>query len=192
MSIKPTLSVPIQWCRNRGGQGGHCPPPPILDRSVNPILIGEGRLCPPITIGPPNFFTFRHHCYYSGVREHTGTLWLVPIKFFSDDCPMVMGQIEPEVLACPHQVCWHSLAPDICIWMWCARGWARKKVIKLGKQTVRVSWTQTPRTVGGIHKWRQNFNGFFPDQILIKMISTLRIALHSVFRCHIWMSPNAM
>ena len=44
-----------QWCRNRGGQGGHWPPP-IFGRSVNPIPTGEGRLSPPITSGTPNVF----------------------------------------------------------------------------------------------------------------------------------------
>ena len=45
----------LQWCWNRGGQGGHCPPP-IFGGSVNPFGIGEGRLSPPITTGPLNFF----------------------------------------------------------------------------------------------------------------------------------------
>ena len=44
----------IQWCRNRGGQGGHWPP--IFGRSVNPIPTGEGRSSPPITTGTPNIF----------------------------------------------------------------------------------------------------------------------------------------
>ena len=134
-----------------------------------------------------------------GHRNIQGRWDWSPPSFFNDDLTLslVIGQIEPDILPCPHQVCWHSLAPDICIWLWCARGWARKKVIKLGKQTARVSWTQTPRTVGVIHKWRHNFIGFFLDQILkvglcSRMISTLRITLHLVFRCHIWMSPNAM
>ena len=39
-----------------GGQGGHCLPPPIFGRSVNPITTGEGRLFPPITTGTPNVF----------------------------------------------------------------------------------------------------------------------------------------
>ena len=41
------------------GQGGQWPHP-IFSRSVNPITIGGGRLYPPITTGPPNFFTSRH------------------------------------------------------------------------------------------------------------------------------------
>ena len=39
-----------------GGQGGHCLPPSIFGRSVNPITTGEGRLFPPITTGTPNVF----------------------------------------------------------------------------------------------------------------------------------------
>ena len=43
--------------------------------------------------------------YYSGVPEHTGTLGLVPTKFFlMMTIPAVIGQIEPEVLACPYHV----------------------------------------------------------------------------------------
>ena len=38
-----------------GGPGGHCPPP-IFDRSVNPIQTGEGRLSLPITTGTPKKF----------------------------------------------------------------------------------------------------------------------------------------
>ena len=45
-----------------GPGGGATAPPPIFCRSVNPIQTGKGRLSPPITTGPPNVFTFRHHC----------------------------------------------------------------------------------------------------------------------------------
>ena len=50
----------IQWCRNRGGQGGHCPPP-IFGRSVNPILTRESRFSHLLLLAPPMFFTIRHH-----------------------------------------------------------------------------------------------------------------------------------
>ena len=45
----------VQWCRNRGGRGGHWPPP-IFGRSVNPIPTGEGRFSLPITTCTPNVF----------------------------------------------------------------------------------------------------------------------------------------
>ena len=37
-------------------RGGHCPPPPIFGRSVNPIPTGEGRLSSSITTGTLNVF----------------------------------------------------------------------------------------------------------------------------------------
>ena len=46
----------MQWCGNREGQGGHCSPPLIFGRSVNPIPTGESRLSPPITTGTTNVF----------------------------------------------------------------------------------------------------------------------------------------
>ena len=39
-----------------GGARGTTDPPPIFGISVNPILTWKGRLSPPITTGPPNFF----------------------------------------------------------------------------------------------------------------------------------------
>ena len=42
-----------------GGRGDTGPS--IFWRSVNTIQTKEGRLAPPITTGPPIFFTFRHH-----------------------------------------------------------------------------------------------------------------------------------
>ena len=39
-----------------GGARGGTAPPPIFGGSVNPFEIGEGRLSPPITTGPLNFF----------------------------------------------------------------------------------------------------------------------------------------
>ena len=50
----------------RGPGGGHCPPPSIYGRSVNPIPIGGGILSPHITSAPPpKLFTFRHPWYDS-------------------------------------------------------------------------------------------------------------------------------
>ena len=53
---------PVSVVPEPGGPGGPlAPPPPLFCRTVNPIRNGEGRLSPPITTGPPMFFTFRHH-----------------------------------------------------------------------------------------------------------------------------------
>ena len=44
-----------------GGQGGALPPPDF-GRSVNPISTRGDRLCPPITMAPPDFQTFLRPC----------------------------------------------------------------------------------------------------------------------------------
>ena len=48
----------------RGGQRGHLPPQYLLDQ-LTLLKLGEGRLSPPVTTGPPPMFlTFRHHWNY--------------------------------------------------------------------------------------------------------------------------------
>ena len=49
-----------QWCRNRGGQGGHWPPQYLADQLT---LFQPGRADYPhlLLLAPPMFFTFRHH-----------------------------------------------------------------------------------------------------------------------------------
>ena len=49
------LCTTVQWCRNRGGQGGHWPPQYLVDL-LTLFQPGEGRLSPPITTGPPKVF----------------------------------------------------------------------------------------------------------------------------------------
>ena len=49
-----------QWCRNWGGRGGHWPPQYLADQ-LTLFKPGVGRLCPPLPLAPPKFFTFRHH-----------------------------------------------------------------------------------------------------------------------------------
>ena len=44
-----------------GGRGATAPPQYLVDH-LTLFQPGEGRLSPPITTGPPNVFTFRHHC----------------------------------------------------------------------------------------------------------------------------------
>ena len=69
-----------QWCRNRGGQGGHCPPPPYLADQLT--LFQPGRADNPhlLLLAPPMFFTFRHH--YSRVRA---VLWFIHPSWYI--CP---------------------------------------------------------------------------------------------------------
>ena len=38
-----------------GGAGGACAPPPLFDRSVNPISTRGGTISPPGTMCPPGF-----------------------------------------------------------------------------------------------------------------------------------------
>ena len=54
------LCSPLQWCRNRGGQGGHWPPQYLADQLT---LFQPGRADYPhlMLLAPPMFFTFRHH-----------------------------------------------------------------------------------------------------------------------------------
>ena len=49
-----------QWCRNRGGQGGHWPPQYFADQLT---LFEPGRADYPhlLLLAPSMFFTFRHH-----------------------------------------------------------------------------------------------------------------------------------
>ena len=56
----------LQWCRNRGGQGGHWPPQYLADQLT---LLQPGRADYPYLspLAPPMFFTFRHHCPVSCV-----------------------------------------------------------------------------------------------------------------------------
>ena len=66
-----------------------------------PVSVKE---CPVDYITIVGHKVLRYH--YSGVPEHTGTLGLlVPTKFFLMMTIPVIGQIEPEVLACPYHVC---------------------------------------------------------------------------------------
>ena len=54
----------------------------FLERSVTLFQPGEGRLSPPITLGPPNLFSFRHHCYVvisSGYEEPMLDLELIGV-----------------------------------------------------------------------------------------------------------------
>ena len=55
------LPCKCQWCRNRGGQGGHWPPQYFADQLT---LFEPGRADYPhlLLLAPPMFFTFRHHC----------------------------------------------------------------------------------------------------------------------------------
>ena len=55
LSLLTNHELVVQWCRNRGGQGGHWPPP-IFGRPVNSIPTMGGRFCPPFTGGTPNVF----------------------------------------------------------------------------------------------------------------------------------------
>ena len=50
----------LQWCRNRGGQGGHWPPQYLADQIT---LFEPGRADYPhlLLLPPPMFFTIRHH-----------------------------------------------------------------------------------------------------------------------------------
>ena len=64
----------LQWCRNRGGQGGHWPPQYFADHLT---LFEPGRadyLHLLLLAPPPMFFTFRHHCFW---KLHD------PFQFFS-------------------------------------------------------------------------------------------------------------
>ena len=63
-NIKDSLCPHSHAGTGGGGLGGHwhCPPPQLLADQLTLFLLGEGRLCPPITTGPQKFFTFRHHC----------------------------------------------------------------------------------------------------------------------------------
>ena len=54
-----------QWCRS---QGGHWPPQYLADQ-LTLFQPGVGRLCPPLPLAPPKFFTFRHHCSLSFSNE---------------------------------------------------------------------------------------------------------------------------
>ena len=53
----------LQWCRNRGGQGGHWPPQYLADQLT---LFEPGRADYPhlLLLAPSMFFTFRHHCIH--------------------------------------------------------------------------------------------------------------------------------
>ena len=47
----------LQGRHQEGAGGASAPPPPIFDRSVNPISTrGGGRLCPPLYYQPPQIF----------------------------------------------------------------------------------------------------------------------------------------
>ena len=54
----------VQWCRNRGGQGGHWPPPQYLADQLTLFQPGRADYPHLFLVAPPMFFTFRHHCGY--------------------------------------------------------------------------------------------------------------------------------
>ena len=60
-----------------GGPGGPLAPP-IFVRTVNPIRTREGRLSPPITTGPPMFFTSRHHPLLQSFAGNSGEVCIMP------------------------------------------------------------------------------------------------------------------
>ena len=56
--------IGLQWCRNRGGQGGHWPPQYLADQLT---LFEPGRADYPhlLLLAPSMFVAFRHHwCMY--------------------------------------------------------------------------------------------------------------------------------
>ena len=72
----------LQWYRN---QGGHCPPPPIFGRSINPIPTREGGdSAHPLLLIPPKLFIFRYHCkYWGNVFKFNCTNFLILISYCS-------------------------------------------------------------------------------------------------------------
>ena len=52
----------LQWCRNRGGQGGHWPPQYLVDQ-LTLFQPGRGDFPHLLLLAPPMFFTFRHHWF---------------------------------------------------------------------------------------------------------------------------------
>ena len=58
-----------QWCRNRGGQGGHWPPQYLADQLTLFQPWGADS-AHPLLVAPPMFFTFRHHCELTQGPNH--------------------------------------------------------------------------------------------------------------------------
>ena len=50
----------VQWCRNRGGQGGHWPPQYFSDQ-LTLFEPGRADYTHLLLLAPPKFFTFRQH-----------------------------------------------------------------------------------------------------------------------------------
>ena len=64
----------LQWCRNRGGQGGHWLPPPYLADQLTLFQPGRADYLHLLPLAPPIFLTFRHHwtvdiCKHKSVRQ---------------------------------------------------------------------------------------------------------------------------
>ena len=59
-----------QWCRNRGGQGGHWPPQYLADQLTLFRPWGADS-AHPLLVAPPIFFTFRHHWYSQLLNSKT-------------------------------------------------------------------------------------------------------------------------
>ena len=53
--------ITLQWCRNRGGQGGHWLPQYLADQLTLFQPLGSGSVHP-LLVAPQMFFTFRHQC----------------------------------------------------------------------------------------------------------------------------------
>ena len=51
----------LQWCWNRGGQGGHCPPPQYLADQLTLLELGRADYLHLLLLVPSIFFTFQHH-----------------------------------------------------------------------------------------------------------------------------------
>ena len=63
----PSIMFIHFFCSDTGTRGGHCPPPPIFGRSVNPIPTNQGGGADsshPLLLIPPKLFIFRYHCNY--------------------------------------------------------------------------------------------------------------------------------
>ena len=59
---KSSTDKMIIWMTQKVSKIPAVPKRQYLANLLTLFIMGEGRLSPPITTGPPIFFTFRHHC----------------------------------------------------------------------------------------------------------------------------------
>ena len=70
----PTLEKLISISDSGAGMPGGQVSPQYLADQLTLFQPGEDRLCPPLTLAPPKFFTFRHHCVLIALNFFLGRL----------------------------------------------------------------------------------------------------------------------